>query len=358
MRPETKTILTVDDTPANIRLLTHYLEKQGYRVLTAEDGFEGFKAAIHHHPDLILLDIMMPGTDGYEVCELLKAEEETRDIPVVFLTAKADVEDKVKGFELGAADYITKPFNLVEIATRVQNQLELKYLQKQNNRFVRHLSASSHMAAQMIFCDQSVRSGQKVLTRLAKEIKSGQKNSSQCSEMVKDLQKYFADFDQTVYRTARRSINLGETMEDVLDIVGTEYGACEIAFDRPESIQNIEVDESLLMMALTLLLKSLISVKEANGNILIKMEEGAPDPGLKLKTKTIQRIDLGRMVSLARGDLKRVTGKGVYQYKKNPSVGLYLSAAETLLKMNNAVMLVRNEEEKAIHLSLFFPVLN
>ncbi len=134
MKPENMTILTVDDTPANIRLLTHQLEKQGYRVITAEDGFEGFKSAITYKPDLILLDIMMPGTDGYEVCELLKAEEQTRDIPVMFLTAKTDVEDRVRGFELGAVDYITKPFNLVEISARVQNQLEMKHCQRQNER--------------------------------------------------------------------------------------------------------------------------------------------------------------------------------------------------------------------------------
>jgi len=130
MKPERMTILTVDDTPANIRLLMHYLEKQGYKVITAEDGFEGFKSAIQYKPDLILLDVMMPGTDGYEVCELLKAEEETKDIPVVFLTAKTDAEDKVRGFELGAVDYITKPFKLVEISTRVENLLQLKYYRK------------------------------------------------------------------------------------------------------------------------------------------------------------------------------------------------------------------------------------
>jgi DNA-binding response OmpR family regulator len=135
MNPEKMTILTVDDTPANIRLLTHYLEKQGYNVITAEDGFEGFKAAIQYHPDLILLDVMMPGTDGYEVCELLKAEEETKDIPVMFLTAKTAVEDKIRGFEMGAVDYITKPFNLVEIATRVQNQLIRKVFERKNKRY-------------------------------------------------------------------------------------------------------------------------------------------------------------------------------------------------------------------------------
>ena len=129
------TILTVDDTPANIRLLMHYLEKQGYNVITAEDGFEGFKAAIQFKPDLILLDVMMPGTDGYEVCELLKAEEETKDIPVVFLTAKTDAEDKVRGFELGAVDYITKPFKLVEISTRVEKLLQMKYFEKLSHQY-------------------------------------------------------------------------------------------------------------------------------------------------------------------------------------------------------------------------------
>jgi len=139
MKPENMTILCVDDTPANIRLLTHYLEKQGYNVLTAEDGFEGFKAAIQYQPDLVLLDVMMPGTDGYEVCELLKAEETTKDIPIVFLTAKNDVEDRLHGFELGAKDYITKPFNLSEISTRIKTQLELKYLQSQNIRLSRSI---------------------------------------------------------------------------------------------------------------------------------------------------------------------------------------------------------------------------
>ncbi|NQT24045.1 response regulator [candidate division KSB1 bacterium] len=141
------TILTVDDTPANIRLLTHYLEKQKYNVITAEDGFEGFKAAIQYHPDLILLDVMMPGTDGYEVCELLKAEEETKDIPVMFLTAKTAVEDKIRGFELGAVDYITKPFNLVEIATRVQNQLSRKVFELQNKRYQQILERTVHLSS-------------------------------------------------------------------------------------------------------------------------------------------------------------------------------------------------------------------
>ncbi|MFO7890291.1 MAG: response regulator [bacterium] len=132
MKPEEITILTVDDNPSNIRLLTHYMEKEGYNVITAEDGFEGFKAAIQYHPDLILLDVMMPGTDGYEVCELLKTEEETRDIPVVFLTAKAEAEDKIKGFEMGAVDYIIKPFNLIEVSTRVKHHLKLTIYSKQN----------------------------------------------------------------------------------------------------------------------------------------------------------------------------------------------------------------------------------
>ena len=170
MTPEHMTILTVDDTPANIRLLTHYLQKQGYRVLTAEDGFEGFKTAIEHHPDLILLDIMMPGTDGYEVCELLKTEEETKDIPVVFLTAKADVEDRIRGFELGAVDYITKPFNLTEIATRVQTQLELRYLHKQNNMYKQILDEGRFAVAAGVMSNVFLQKFRTLLETLEEEV--------------------------------------------------------------------------------------------------------------------------------------------------------------------------------------------
>jgi putative two-component system response regulator len=123
---EKKTILVVDDTPDNLSLMSSLL-KDDYKVKVANGGEKALKiAATHPQPDLILLDIMMPGMDGYEVCQHLKSDPATRDIPIIFLTAKAEVEDEKKGLELGAVDYITKPISPPIVMARVATQLALK----------------------------------------------------------------------------------------------------------------------------------------------------------------------------------------------------------------------------------------
>ena len=133
--PETdalkQNILIVDDHPINLHLLSQVLSKRGYKVRPTRDGKLALKFARSTPPDLILLDIMMPGIDGYQVCERLKACPETKDIPVIFISALNEVFDKVKGFALGAVDYITKPFEIEEVVARVETQLHLSRLSKQ-----------------------------------------------------------------------------------------------------------------------------------------------------------------------------------------------------------------------------------
>ena len=118
-------VLVVDDTEANIDILVETLGDE-YEVSVAMDGPAALEVAVEEHPDLILLDVMMPDMDGYEVCRRLKANEETRDIPVIFVTAKVEVEDETKGFELGAVDYITKPISPAVVKARVKTHLSLK----------------------------------------------------------------------------------------------------------------------------------------------------------------------------------------------------------------------------------------
>jgi len=124
-------ILIVDDTPANLRLLHKILSKQGYKVRMAPSGHLALKSAQAIPPDLILLDIMMPNMDGYEVCEQLKADPRTRDIPVIFISALDQTEDKVKALTSGGVDYITKPFQVREVIARVKTHLALYSLQQQ-----------------------------------------------------------------------------------------------------------------------------------------------------------------------------------------------------------------------------------
>lgn len=125
-------ILIVDDSPKNVDLLVHTLKKD-YRLEIARNGPEAIDYAEKHIPDLILLDIMMPEMDGFEVCTQLKAAPQTKEIPVLFLTAKDETHDKTRGFEVGAVDYITKPFNASEVKARIRTHLTLKETREELN---------------------------------------------------------------------------------------------------------------------------------------------------------------------------------------------------------------------------------
>ncbi len=124
-------LLIVDDIPANISVLSESLEEAGFEVAIARNGERAIKKAEYANPDLILLDVMMPIMNGFDACKILKSKEKTKNIPIIFMTALTDTVDKVKGFELGAADYITKPFQYEEVLARVNAHINLRRLQKQ-----------------------------------------------------------------------------------------------------------------------------------------------------------------------------------------------------------------------------------
>ncbi|MEG3838367.1 response regulator [Microcoleus sp. Z1_A1] len=132
-------ILIVDDIPANLQLLAQILSQQGYKTRTAPDGKLALRSIELTPPDLILLDIMMPGMDGYQVCQALKASPTTKDIPVIFISALNEVLDKVKAFEVGGIDYITKPFHEQEVLARVSNQLVQRQLFQQTQSYAQQL---------------------------------------------------------------------------------------------------------------------------------------------------------------------------------------------------------------------------
>lgn len=132
-------ILVVDDQPVNVRLLATMLTQLGYKVRKATSGEMALTAIHAELPDLILLDITMPQMDGYELCEILKKDPHTADIPVIFVSALDESMDKAKAFEVGAVDYVAKPFQWVEVQARVKTQLALRQLQ-------RHASALDNSA--------------------------------------------------------------------------------------------------------------------------------------------------------------------------------------------------------------------
>lgn len=148
------TVLVVDDNPVNLQVLVRTLEGCGHRILAARSGRAALDIARRIKPDLVLLDIMMPDMGGFEVCKALKAEPETQDTAVIFLSALGDVEDKVSGLSLGAVDYITKPIQPEEVQVRVSNHLMRLYLERElrrsRDRLDRELAKAARLQQQLL----------------------------------------------------------------------------------------------------------------------------------------------------------------------------------------------------------------
>jgi diguanylate cyclase (GGDEF)-like protein len=166
--PHQGTILIVDDTPTNLAILVDYLAEQGFDIAVAMDGLSALEHISETRPDLILLDVRMPGIDGFETCRRLKAQKETSNLPVIFMTALSDTEDKVKGFQVGAVDYVTKPIQQEEVLARVTTHLTLRRLQvsleEQNARLQQEILERQRV-------EQALRAANEQLERQAVELK-------------------------------------------------------------------------------------------------------------------------------------------------------------------------------------------
>ena len=157
------TLLVVDDTPTNLQLLIDTLEDVGHKVLVATNGHEALERAGLEQPDLILLDVLMPGLDGFETCQRLKQTPSLRDTPVIFMTALAETEDKVKAFAAGGVDYVTKPFQEDEVLARVNIHLTLRRLHRellqQNQRLQQEIAAHHRTRATASYLREEIDSG-------------------------------------------------------------------------------------------------------------------------------------------------------------------------------------------------------
>ncbi|MBE2279396.1 MAG: response regulator [Ignavibacteriaceae bacterium] len=138
-------VLIVDDVPKNIQILGSILMKEGYNISFASNGYDALKISKQSDLDLILLDVMMPGIDGFETCKILKSDPETSSIPVIFMTALHEMENKVTAFDAGAVDYITKPYEPQEVLLRVRTQIKITSLQKQLNKNISELKIKNEL---------------------------------------------------------------------------------------------------------------------------------------------------------------------------------------------------------------------
>jgi len=234
------TILIVDDTPANIKALSETLKKD-YRIIFAKNGIEALEHANSDVlPDIILLDILMPEMDGYEVCKRLKDNERTKNIPIIFITAKNEEEDEQKGFELGAVDYITKPFSLPIVKQRVTTHIQLKqyrnYLEQMVHDQTKTIEEEKNHA--IMLKEKSERQLERFLLTLASAIESKDKYTGGHVERVanysRDIAKALGLSEEEI-----RQIYLGAMVHDIGKI-----GVKDAILNKPG---KLDTDEFILV---------------------------------------------------------------------------------------------------------------
>ena len=275
-------VLLVDDTAANLDVLSNTLSSENYEIALARSGEQALKTAAHFHPDLILLDIMMPGMDGYETSKQLKSNESTRDIPIIFITAKSSIEDIVKGFEFGCVDYIVKPFQQNEVSARVKTHLQLKAAKKSlialNQQKNRLLGIAAHdirgpiggiLANLEILRDKDLN-----LSDISKDecIETAYTTCSQLLILVNDL------LDASVIATGELRVqikpgNLKELIEERLNLYHMQAKIKHISIVSDLSLaKEVLMDKNRITQVIDNLLNNAIKFTPPNKTIVVQLK--------------------------------------------------------------------------------------
>ncbi|MGR9012973.1 MAG: two-component system response regulator [Gammaproteobacteria bacterium] len=244
------TILIVDDIPANLGVAVEYLEGHGYRVVIAQDGEEGIQRAVFVQPDIILLDVMLPGQDGFEVCRRLKANAETRDIPVIFMTALLEEDSKLAGFDAGGVDYITKPLRIGELLARIDTHHKLSLMQKQ----LEAQNLQLHQYRQELERQVAERTGELSVSNRSLEAEIGvrlrteaalQDSERQYRSLVENTPDTIVRYDgncRRLYANPKMIEELGGEIERILHRTPTEFPGGDSTADYEERIRQAFAD--------------------------------------------------------------------------------------------------------------------
>ena len=367
-------ILVVDDNPSGALLLYRLLQQNGYAILTAEDGEQGYNMAVSEHPDLILLDVAMPGIDGYEVCRMLKADGRTMEIPVIFLTARAETVDKIAGLDAGGVDYITKPFESAEVIARVRTHMELKKIYEENLEYYREILRSQKMASITTLAGGIAHNINNLMgavmgyadmlhDRLQYDEKSQLYTEKilKASQRIADLTKNLLMYGRAA-RSAMETISLKEMLGKMVKLYSRAHpNGPRIDLQIPLYVPEIEADRNQIFQALSNIFVNAQEATPPGGTVTISVSVGQLPDELHHENSG-SAMDSHAIISISD------TGAGMdeeiserifepfFTTKQTVGVGLGLSAASGIIQKHQGAISVDTKKGEGTTFHVYLPI--
>lgn len=346
-------ILIVDDTIDAVELLRKRLRSDGYDTAEAYDGEEGLKKVVEYNPDLIVLDVMMPKLDGYQVCQRLKADENTRYIPILMLTAKSDVESKVKGLDIGADDYLPKPFDYKELSARIRSLLAIKAARERLVEEERS-EALEHMMEEVA---HEIRNPLTSIGGFARKVygklPEGDPNKKYMEMIIQDVTILEGMIKQlielkTMAISYKEPTNINDVIMEALKVFEQEFKekAINVETELMDNLPLIPADEKLLRRALCNLIKNSIEAM-VEGIKVLKIVSRLSDDRMEILVS-----DTGK--GIPRDKLKNIFDPFVTSKVYGPGLGLAFTLK--IIQDHKGTISAESELGKGTAFTISFPV--
>ena len=346
-------ILIVDDTVDTVELLKKRFRAEGYDTAEAYDGEEALKQVAEYHPDLIVLDVMMPKLDGYEVCQRLKIDENTRYIPILMLTAKSDVESKIKGLDIGADDYLPKPFDYKELSARVRSLLTIKAAHEK-------LVEEEKSGALEQMMDQVAHEIRNPLTSIGGfarkvygKLPEGDPNKKYMEMIINDVAILESMIKQlvelkTMAISFKKPTNINDLIMKALKLFEQEFNekAIDVQSELADNLPLIPADEKLIKRALCNLIKNSIEAM-AEGTKVLRIASRLSEGRIEILVS-----DTGKGIPTE--ELKKIFDPFVTSKIYGPGLGLTFTYK--IIQDHNGTISVESEPGKGTTFTISFPV--